>query len=89
MPDDFTPCLLVIQRDPNVIGRTKKVQVVHKWNEDVTEHVEDDVIIQPADLPVPLGTVRRMDELDDDFYAPGKPIACDNCFDDPEILANE
>lgn len=80
MPDEFTPCVLVIQRDPNIIGKTKMEQVIHRWNTDVSEHVREDLIIEVADLPTPMGTARRMAELNEDYYAPGEPIWCDECF---------
>lgn len=81
-PDDFTPCVLALQRDPNIIEQEKLEQVVHLWNRDVREHVQEDLIKQTGSLPIPLATVKQMEELNDDFLAPDGPVWCDVCFDE-------
>lgn len=78
--NSFTPVLLTVQRDPTVNGSEQLELVAHRWNRDL-EHVEDRLIRDQPKVPVPLGTVRQMGTITDDFYTDFEPRWCDDCFE--------
>lgn len=79
----FIPCLITIERDPDVFGRPKFDYVVHRWN-DGDDHINKEYVKEVETVPVPLSTVAMMESFTDDFYDPSEPWFCEVCFPEQE-----